>query len=780
MTIIRVGVLISLLGWASVVEAQQAKVLPGTSTLTIQGDLSLQMREGIDQFLLHEIDRSIEERQKLWKRDYSSLQAYQKSVEPNREHFRKYIGVVDHRLPVTALEYSSTTSVPAKIAETESYAIYAVRWPVLEGVFGEGLLLQPKRRAVARVVAIPDADETPEMLVGLAPGIAVESQFARRLAESGCQVVVPVLIDRKDTWSGNEKIWMTNQPHREWAYRQAYEMGRHIIGYEVQKVLGVIDWFVHDSPGIKPNIAVAGYAEGGLIAFYSAAVDTRIDTVLVSGYFNSRQHLWEEPIYRNVFGLLHEFGDAELAGLITPRRVLVEHSQVPVINGPPEPRDGRRATAAPGKLRTPEFDSVRSEVSRAISQFPQDTLSRRSLELIAGKGGSTVGPGSVDALKGLLQWPKSKGRIEPSGRLPVDLRVRFDPAVRQKRQLQELLGYTEKLLRRSGKVRQEFWNNAKSTSVAEWQSTSQQYRDYLWDEVFGRFPKANVPANPRSRPIAGNVKWDGYEVVLDVWPGVMAWGILLVPKDIREGEHRPVVVCQHGVEGRPLDVITDDPESRAFQVYKSFAAKLADRGFVTFAPHNFYRGGNAFRQMQRKANPLKKTLWAITSVQHEQILDWLSTLPFVDPKRIGYYGLYYGGNTAVRVPTLLDRYAVVISSGDFNEWITKSVSVEDRYSFMFYTTYEVFEFNLGNTFNHGDLAGLIAPRPFMVERGHLDEVAPDEWVAGEYARVRRLYDLLGIPERTEIEFFNGPHTINGVGTFEFLHKHLHWPKERPR
>jgi len=59
MTIIRVGVLISLLGWASVVEAQQAKVLPGTSTLTIQGDLSLQMREGIDQFLLHEIDRSI-------------------------------------------------------------------------------------------------------------------------------------------------------------------------------------------------------------------------------------------------------------------------------------------------------------------------------------------------------------------------------------------------------------------------------------------------------------------------------------------------------------------------------------------------------------------------------------------------------------------------------------------------------------------------------------------------------------------------------------------------
>ena len=755
-------------------------MLQGTSALTLEGDLSLQMRQGIDRFLLREIDRSVEERQKLWNRDYSSLQAYLRSVEPNREHLRKYIGAVDRRLPVTALEYTSSTATPAKIAETESYAIYAVRWPVLEGVFGEGLLVQPRSKPLARVVAIPDADQTPEMLVGLAPGVAPESQFARRLAEQGCQVVIPVLIDRKDTWSGNEKIWMTNQPHREWVYRQAYQMGRHIIGYEVQKVLAVIDWFVHDSAGIKPKIAVAGYAEGGLLAFYSAALDTRIDAVLVSGYFDSRQRVWEEPIYRNVFGLLHEFGDAELAGLITPRRMIVEHSQVPVIDGPPEPRNGRRAIAAPGKLQTPEFDSVSREVSRSVSHFPQDSLSRHALELIAGKAGVTVGPGSDEALGALLQWPNAANiRIKPSGKLPLDLRKDFDPTVRQKRQLQELLGYTERLLRRSAQVRQEFWSKAKSTSVAEWQATSQQYRDYLWDEVFGRFPKATLSANPRTRPILDSAKWTGYEVVLDVWQDVIAWGILLVPKDVGKGERRPVVVCQHGVEGQPMDVITGDPENRAFQVYKSFAAKLADRGFVTFAPHNFYRGGNAFRQMQRKANPLKKTLWAVTAAQHEQILDWLSTLPFVDSERIGFYGLSYGGNTAVRVPTLLDRYAVVISSGDFNEWITKNVSVEDRYSFMFYTAYEVFEFNLGHTFNHGDLAGLIAPRPFMVERGHLDEVAPDEWVAGEYARVRRLYDFLGIPERTEIEFFNGPHTINGVGTFEFLHKHLNWPKQGP-
>ena len=52
----------------------------------------------------------------------------------------------------------------------------------------------------------------------------------------------------------------------------------------------------------------------------------------------------------------------------------------------------------------------------------------------------------------------------------------------------------------------------------------------------------------------------------------------------------------------------------------------------------------------------------------------------------------------------------------------------------------------------------------------------NEWVAYEYAKVRRMYDTLGIGDRTDIEFFDGLHEINGQGTIEFLHKHLKWPK----
>ena len=57
----------------------------------------------------------------------------------------------------------------------------------------------------------------------------------------------------------------------------------------------------------------------------------------------------------------------------------------------------------------------------------------------------------------------------------------------------------------------------------------------------------------------------------------------------------------------------------------------------------------------------------------------------------------------------------------------------------------------------------------------VDMVGPDEWIAYEYAKTRLHYDLLGIGVQTEMEVFTGPHTINGVGAFDFLHRHLSWP-----
>jgi dienelactone hydrolase len=748
--------------------------LSGTKPLEMQGDVASQLVDGVDRFLLRETEQSVKRRDLLWKRDTSSPQKYNESARANREHLRKIIGAVDQRIKFRDLELIAETGHPALVGKGSRFEAFAVRWPVLPGVYGEGLLLKPgDGQPLADCIAIPDAGQTPEMLAGLVPGLPPDSQFARKLAEMGHRVLVPFLIDRRDTYSVIAGRAPTNQPHREWIYRQAFEMGRHIIGYEVQKILAAVDWFEKDTNGQPTHIGIFGYGEGGLLALYAGAIDTRIAVTCVSGYFDSRQNLWQEPIYRNAFGLLAEFGDAELASLVAPRTLIIEACAAPDVSGPPPAGNGRAGGAAPGRIATPDLRVVENELNRACGLIG-DLRASTHFELIASAGGR--GPfgttRSLSAFSAALGDGVEKPVPEPTSH--VLIRKDCDFEARTKRQFDQLAEYTQYLMRESEFTRRAFWAKAdrQSRSIEKWNETTRSYRDYFYNEVIGRFEYPLLPPNVRSRKIYDEPKYTGYEVVMDVFPDVIAYGILLLPKDVKEGERRPVVVCQHGLEGRPQDV--GDPRNDN-PAYHRFACRLAERGFITFAPQNLYIFGDRFRSLQRKANPIKKTLFSIIVPQHQQIAQWLASLPYVDPKRIAFYGLSYGGKTAMRVPPLVEQYCLSICSADFNEWIWKNASNRSPYSYLASNEYEIFEFDLGNTFNYSEMAALIAPRPFMVERGHHDGVAPDEWVAYEYAKVRNLYADLKIPKRTTIEFFDGPHTIHGVGTFEFLHKHLGWP-----
>lgn len=760
------SVFLGILGLSALYHTAIA-ALPGTRPLTGEGDRSAQMVAGISRFLDRQIASAAQKRP-------------QQKLDPTaaRKQLRHAIGAVDPLLRIEGLQFISNTVRDSLRYRDAVMEVHAVRWPVFKNVHGEGLLITPSGPIQARVVTIPDADQTPEQMAGIAPGIKPESQYGRLLAAAGCQVVIPALINRSDEFSGSDRVTYTNQTHREWIYRQAFEMGRHIIGYEVRKIEAVLNWFEAENTKISDPVAIGliGYHEGGLLALHTAALNPRVQSTLVSGYFNERNQVWSEPIYRNIFGQLNQLGDAELAALIAPRTLIVEHAAIPDISDPPAARPGRRSGAAPGALKTPAFATVSSEVRKAMKRTPIPpksffiTALRKPFDNFADKQ-------SLDLfLKGLQVLPPANWHSTKAPPKVLHSPIRQE---RQKRMVRELEEHTQQLLRFSEYQRkEEFWNNLDYKQTENWHAHTQPHRNRFSREVIGEFHKPDVPLNPRSRKNLETDNWKGYEVTLDVWKDVFAWGYLLIPKDIKPNERRPVVVCQHGLEGLPMDTITRDQQSRAYQAYKGFAAELADRGFVVFAPHNPYRGGDAFRVLQRKANPLGKSLFSIIVPQHSRILDWLETQPYVDPKRIGFYGLSYGGKSAMRIPALEPRYCLSICSADFNEWIRKNTTVDARYSYIFTGEYEIFEYDLGHTFNYAEMAALIAPRPFMVERGHHDGVAPDEWVAYEFAKVRRLYAQLKIPERTEIEYFNGPHTINGQATYEFLHRHLNWPEPK--
>ena len=738
--------------------ADDPSTLLGTKPLTIAGDIPSQLVDGVDRFLLKKTEQSVAQRAAFWKGEGA--------VETNRKRLAYILGVTDVRAKFDAPELVGTTDRPALIGKGESYEIRAVRWPAFGDVYGEGLLLTPNGRAkVADVVAIPDADQSPEQIVGLAPGVPAESQFARRLAESGCRVIVPCLIDRKvEARNGRAKLTT-----REYLYRAAFELGRTPTGYEVQMVLAAVDWFVKDAKGLDPKIGVIGWGEGGRAAFYASALDPRIDAACVSGYFGPRETLWKEPLDRNVFGLLERFGDAEVAAyLIAPRAYIGEASKGPDVVVPTGTGGG------PGRLE---------------SVVPADEEWRRAQELVKGvelvigagngyfvriKQDPAIGYGWEPTLVNLLDALDREAQIAPNGAAPQVLDAPTNPEARRNRLSHALERHNEWLLAGCADARVAYFAKLDTRSLDGFNATVEPYRAAFRDDVVGRFDDPLLPANARARKVYDEPKYNGYEVVLDVYPEVIAYGLLLVPKGIKDGEKRPVVVCQHGLEGRPQDVADPKVDS---PYYHSFANRLAERGFVTFAPQNLYIFQDRFRTLQRKANPLKKTLFSVIVPQHQQITDWLKALPFVDGARIAFYGLSYGGKSALRIPPLVSNYALSICSGDFNEWVKKNASTRLSYSYMWTNEYEIFEYDLGHTFNYAEMAALIAPRPFMVERGHFDGVGTDEEVAFEFAKVRFLYEAkLGIGDRCALEWFVGPHTIHGVGTYDFLHQHLNWPK----
>ncbi|MCP5518199.1 MAG: hypothetical protein H7A45_13175 [Verrucomicrobiales bacterium] len=798
----------------SALAAEPASVLPGTQPLGFDGDPAVAMVAGIERYL----DRLLALHNTRLVRSASDPESALTEDEQasRRERLRTLLGVVDEREPVgvslvAPLSSGVAGGEPGLVGRGPGYRVFAVRWNVFRGVEGEGLLVLPDTGVpVADWIVVPDCDWSPEQVLGLAPGLPVERQFARRFAEAGCRLIIPVLIDRGSRFAGNPGVRSVKHSQRETLWRAGYEMGRTPLGYEIQKILAAADWLIANpataratgdgdrAATTQKGPGIVGYGEGGLLAFHAGALDPRLAVVGVCGAYGLSARNPELPIYRNVWSLLPDFADPAVARLVAPRPLIVEHGAYPEVT------HTDAGGGAPGRLWRPsraEFQvaakgarsvhavfldagpdvvcgpETAERLLRAVRPDDEPGAAQGSVLTIA--GGSTGNRYRTDPIARVVGKALGEEERDVSDGLPAPLKVApenvgapVNESERTLRQYRQLLEDTQWLMRESRHVRQAFWSAADRRDAAAFAESAAPYRDFFRTNVVGLIPPASLPPRPRTRLLYETNGYRGFEVILDVHPDILAEGILLVPTDLGRGERRPVVVCQHGLEGRPRDVADPRVENGA---YHQYACQLAERGFVTFAPQNPYIGGTRFRQVLRKAQPLGLTLWSFIVRQHEVITEWLAAQDFVDPERIAFYGLSYGGKTAMRVPVLVDRYCLSICSADYNEWIWKNVSAREPYSYLWTIEYDMPEWNLGNTFNYAELSWLIFPRPFMVERGHDDGVAPDEWVAYEYARTRRHYVKLGLGDRTAIEFFDGPHSINGQGTFAFLHRRLNWP-----
>ena len=248
--------------------------LPQTTALDWpEEDLSGRMMDGAHRFVERQIADSQARSGRFWKYDRSSTAAWNASVEDNRDRLREIIGVVDARLP-PGLERFGDDENPALVAETSRYRVYQVRWPVLDGVSAEGLLVQPANGTpAAHIVVVPDAGQTPEQILGLAPGLPPERQFARRPRRERLRTAHP-----RTGPAG------TDPDQRRAAPAEPADLARmavpagvphgppHRLATKSRRCSRRWTAFAR-AAATAAKVGVVGYAEGGLVAFYAAAID---------------------------------------------------------------------------------------------------------------------------------------------------------------------------------------------------------------------------------------------------------------------------------------------------------------------------------------------------------------------------------------------------------------------------------------------------------------------------------------------------------------------------
>ncbi len=155
--------------------------------------------------------------------------------------------------------------------------------------------------------------------------------YAQQLAEQGFMVFVPVqraLGERVEKDKAYRTLAGLNEKSCEMVTNVSLLFGRTLMGMRVWDVKRTID-YIHTRPEpMVEGIGVVGLSGGGSTALYAAALDERLDPIVIDGAFCSyRSSIMSIPHCPDNYvpGILRYAEIADVAGLIAPRALLIEH-----------------------------------------------------------------------------------------------------------------------------------------------------------------------------------------------------------------------------------------------------------------------------------------------------------------------------------------------------------------------------------------------------------------------------------------------------------------------
>ena len=199
-------------------------------------------------------------------------------------------------------------------------------------------------------------------------------------------------------------------------------------------------------------------------------------------------------------------------------------------------------------------------------------------------------------------------------------------------------------------------------------------------EVFGRADVSKVPPEPL---VVSEEDCGGYvrrKLSIAVAAGDRMPFYLLIPKGLEKGGKRvPAIVCFYGTTsgaGKETTVGLSGarPGSRP-ERNRAFAIDMVEAGFVAVAP-DWLRDGE---RLPPSGRPYDTTAfyerfpdWSIhgkDAWDTSRLIDYLQTLDFIDPERIGMVGHSYGGHSTIFTAALDPRIKAAVANGPVSDFI---------------------------------------------------------------------------------------------------------------
>jgi dienelactone hydrolase len=287
------------------------------------------------------------------------------------------------------------------------------------------------------------------------------------------------------------------------------------------------------------------------------------------------------------------------------------------------------------------------------------------------------------------------------------------------------------------------------------------------EQVLGPFPKEKVPLDPK---VLGEEDCGAYvrrKVSIQVQPGDRMPAYLLIPKKLTA--RVPAIVCFYGTTsgaGKDTTVgLSGGKPGTPPERNRAFAVDMAEAGFVAFAA-DYLRDGERIEPGRRPydTTDFYKEFpdWSVhgkDAWDTMRAVDYLQTLDFVDPERIGMVGHSYGGHSTIFTTALEPRIKAAWANGpvsDFRHhglhWAVpkgagNSQSLPAMRPF-------VLDHTLAIPVTFYEWTALIAPRPLAVGQA-VGERRPME--EENHAAVRQVYQALGAGDRVKYVWYPGDH-----------------------